>query len=75
MTSSKAMRCGIGYVDEVKVDKDGKLHMSVGSMETRIIRGAMYAFRRRLQDITRTTVRISINMTDSFEFGNMTEKI
>ena len=25
-TSSKEKRCGIGYVDEVKVDKDGKLH-------------------------------------------------
>lgn len=40
----KGMRCGIGYVDEVKVDKDGKLHYVRRLNGDRIIRGAMYAF-------------------------------
>lgn len=72
----KGMRCGIGYVDEVKVDKDGKLHyvrrlngdQDHQGRHVRISVGDFKIF-------TCTTVRISINMTDSFEFGNMTEKI
>lgn len=71
----KGMRCGIGYVDEVKVDKDGNSLCPSAQWRPGSSGAPCTHFCRRLQDITCTTVRISINMTDSFEFGNMTEKI
>lgn len=40
----KGMRCGIGYVDEVKVDKDGKLHYVRRLNGDQDHQGPMYAF-------------------------------